>query len=77
MRENKDRISYLHLRDFKEVEGREFPDYGEGLVNFEKFMKEVDNVLESRGWAIIEYETGSEDFGRYEKARKLLKGLGY
>lgn len=77
IRENADRISYLHLRDPKEKSGREFPELGEGLFDYAKLMKAAEEVLGKEGWAVVEYETGPEDPGRYAKARKFLEGLGY
>lgn len=51
----------------------EFPDIGEGTVDFHKLLTYLENYFPQNGWAVVEYETGDQDFGRYAKARAYLK----
>lgn len=71
IKENAERIQYLHLRDMDE-EGN-FVNIGEGCVDFGSLMPLVKEILGEDGWAIIEYEQGPEDFDRYSRANTYLK----
>lgn len=74
-----ERVSYLHLRDVdnRSIEDRKFPEIGEGLFDYGTIMKTVNEVLGENDWAVVEYEGGKEDFGRYAKAKKFIESLGY
>lgn len=71
------RIGYVHLRDAKSRDGREFVSLGEGIFNFINLKEVLNEVLGEEGWAIVEYEEGEQDFGRYARARKFLEELKY
>ncbi len=77
IKDNKNRTSYVHLRDGGELEGRDFPDLGQGNFDYKNLMETVESVVGEDGWAVVEYESGEEDFGRYVEAREFLRKLGY
>ena len=49
-----------------------FPDLGGGQTDFRKMLAFLSDYLPADGWAVVEYETGEQDFGRYAKARAFL-----
>lgn len=69
------RISYVHLRDAKHREGREFTEMGEGTFDYPLLLKTLEEILGDEGWAIVEYEEGEQDFQRYKKAKDFLDGI--
>lgn len=64
------RITYVHLRD-PQGAGKEFADLGRGIFDYPKLLKELQPVL-ANGWAVVEYEEGQQDFGRYTHAKAFL-----
>ena len=75
MKQYGDRIPYVHLRDARHRESREFAELGEGLFDYAALMSIQQNVLGSDGWAVVEYEEGPEDLERYRKARQFLYNM--
>lgn len=73
LEDNRGRVSYVHLRDYDKPEGREFPDLGGGGTDFSRLMPYLRDYLPEDGWAVVEYETGEEDLGRYARACEFLK----
>ena len=71
--ENRDRISYVHLRDVDE--NNKFVDLGAGVFYYPKLMSLLKEVLEEEGWAIVEYEEGEQNFERYNKAKIFLDSV--
>ncbi|TCL67388.1 sugar phosphate isomerase/epimerase [Hydrogenispora ethanolica] len=65
------RVAYVHLRDPKGP-GKEFVNLGEGVFDFSKLMSGLKTVLPEDGWAVVEYEEGEPDFGRYARAKAFL-----
>ena len=49
-----------------------FPDLGGGETDFKKLLAYLKEYLPEDGWAIVEYETGEQDFDRYTKAKAFL-----
>lgn len=49
-----------------------FPDLGGGQTDFKKLLAYLTDYLPEDGWAVVEYETGEQDFGRYKKAKAFL-----
>lgn len=49
-----------------------FPDLGGGQTDFKKLLSYLEDYLPADGWAIVEYETGEQDFERYRKAKAFL-----
>ena len=50
-----------------------YPDLGGGQTDFKKLLAYLSDYLPADGWAIVEYETGAQDFGRYKKAHDFLE----
>lgn len=50
-----------------------FPDLGSGQNDFKRLLSYLADYLPADGWAVVEYETGEQDFTRYRKARTFLK----
>ncbi len=73
--EQKDRISYLHLRDPIAVGNFDFADLGEGLFDMKKIVSAAEAVLDKDGWCVVEYEKGDVNMARYRKALSFVKGL--
>jgi len=71
------RISYVHLRDVMHQDKSRFTELGEGCIDYPALMKAVKSTVGDSGWAIVEYEDGTQDINRYTKAREFLQGLGY
>lgn len=73
-----ERISYVHLRDFKKdamekcrtfAEKQEgYVEIGDGDMNYAHLMSVIKKQFGQDGWAVIEYEKGKADFERYTKA---------
>lgn len=61
------RYHYVHLRDY-DTQKHEFVPIGSGHMNFARLMERLDAELEEEDWAIVEYETGEEDYKRYTQA---------
>ncbi len=68
------RVIYVHLRDPKGP-GKEFANLGEGIFDFPRLMADLKGVLPENGWAVVEYEEGEPDFGRYAQAKSFLDGV--
>lgn len=66
------RIHYVHLRDYNK-NTKEFGDLGEGSQNYRDIMSKLQEVLQPEDWAIVEYETGEEDYTRYIRAYDFLE----
>lgn len=74
--ENSGRVRYVHLRDCgDDLAGREFPDLGQGKEDLQALVVSLAHNLPEDGWAVVEYETGDQDYGRYEKAHRLLEEI--
>lgn len=68
------RTNYVHIRDYN-LANSSFTEIGEGDVDFSKLIPFLKNNLGENSWAIIEYETGNEDLGRYRKAINYLNNF--
>jgi len=68
------RIKYVHLRDWCPHDG--FVALGKGLMDYTKLLPTLKNYLGADDWAVVEYEDGAQDTGRYKKAIDYLNGLG-
>lgn len=73
VKQHRGRISYVHLRDPNE--NKEFVNLGEGIFDYPKLMSLLEEVLGEDGWAIVEYEEGEQDFGRYKRAKAFLDSV--
>ncbi len=73
MDEQKERITYLHLRDPIAVAHRDFADLGEGVFNMEQVIGKAKEILGDNGWFVVEYEKGEVNFERYENAMNFIK----
>lgn len=80
-----DRISYVHLRDYKKAEeglkltfqkAHEcFVKLGSGDMNYPNLMSCLKKYINPDGWAIVEYETGDFDYLSYIRAIGYLDGV--
>ena len=80
-----DRISYVHLRDFKKedmekcrtfAEKQEnYVDLGKGNMDYERLLSVIKKNFGDNGWAVIEYEKGKVDFERYTKAVSYVREI--
>lgn len=80
-----DRISYVHLRDYKKdtmakcetfaqkQEG--YVDLGMGDMDYAGLMAVIKKNFGDNGWAVIEYEKGKVDFERYTKAVAYVREI--
>ena len=77
-----DRFSYIHLRDCKEYNiGDESFDYvrksfvelGHGKIATTSFIKELQKILPSNAWIVIEYEVGKFNTETYKKSIDYVK----
>jgi inosose dehydratase len=73
----KEKVVYVHLRDPKEKNSKEFLNLGEGCFNYSELLGAVKNVLPEDGWAVVEYETGEESFERYKAAKDFIDRVNY
>jgi inosose dehydratase len=73
----KDRVVYVHLRDPKEKNSKEFLDLGEGCFNYSELLGVVNKILPEDGWSVVEYETGEESFERYKRAKEFLDNVKF
>ncbi|MED4224494.1 sugar phosphate isomerase/epimerase family protein [Neobacillus cucumis] len=73
----KDRVVYVHLRDPKEKNSKEFLNLGEGCFNFSELLGAVKDTLPEDGWAIVEYEFGEISFERYKAAKDFIDSVHY
>lgn len=65
------RFHYVHLRDYNK-DTKEFVNLGCGNQDYPKIMKKLQEILGPDDWAIVEYETGEEDYSRYSRAYEFL-----
>ncbi len=72
MEQYPDRFHYVHLRDYKKESG-EFVDLGNGNMNYKDMMEKLKAIMGREDWAVVEYETGEEDFTRYVHAYEYLQ----
>lgn len=80
-----ERISYVHLRDYKKEEmgkcrtfaekQESYADLGKGDMNYERLLSVIKKNFCGDGWAVIEYEKGKVDFGRYTKAVSYVREI--
>ncbi|MDL2232274.1 sugar phosphate isomerase/epimerase [Ruminococcaceae bacterium OttesenSCG-928-L11] len=76
LEENQGRVGYVHVRDCgDDRESHEFPDLGSGNEDLKKLMAYLSGYLPADGWAVVEYETGEENFERYDTAYRYLQTL--
>lgn len=66
------RFHYVHLRDFDKGT-KDFVDLGKGSMNYRALMDKLKEIMGKEDWAVVEYETGEEDFNRYVQAYQFLK----
>ena len=81
----KGRIHYVHLRDYSKAAVEQCKDFdelqnsytalGEGDMDYPALLSALEEALGENGWAVVEYETGPEDAGRYEKAVSFVRGV--
>ncbi len=71
LKEHGDRINYVHIRDLSK--DGDFVDLGQGMTLFKELIPAIKETLGQDGWMVVEYETGEEDFGRYERAFDFLQ----
>lgn len=72
MEQYPNRFHYVHLRDYNR-ETKEFGELGEGSQDYAKMMAKLEQVLGPDDWAVVEYETGEEDYTRYSRAYEFIK----
>lgn len=72
MEQYPNRFHYVHLRDYNS-ETKEFGELGEGSQDYDKMMVKLKQVLGPDDWAVVEYETGEEDYTRYSRAYDFIK----
>ncbi len=80
-----DRISYVHLRDFKkeimekchtfDQKQESYVDLGTGDMDYDHLMSVIKKNFGDNGWAVIEYEKGKVDFERYTKAVSYVREI--
>lgn len=80
-----DRISYVHLRDYKKEEMEKcrtfaekqesYVDLGKGDMDYERLLAVIKKNFGSNGWAVIEYEKGKVDFERYTNAVAYVREI--
>lgn len=71
MNQYPDRIHYVHLRDYS-LEKGEYVDLGKGDMDYIKLMNKLKEIMLPEDWAVVEYETGEEDYTRYVRAFEYL-----
>lgn len=76
------RVNYVHLRDYRksEVKGADFKSLqdsfvplGSGDMDYAALMNVLKDVLGAEGWAVVEYEVGEQDAGRYRDAVNIVR----
>jgi sugar phosphate isomerase/epimerase len=73
----KDRVVYVHLRDPKEKNSKEFLDMGKGCFNYKELLGILKNVIPEDGWVVVEYEFGEVSFERYKAAKDFIDSVEY
>ncbi len=85
IKENKDRIHYVHFRDYKKKENPQartlddvhsgFVDLGTGDMDYPALIKLLNQELREDDWAVIEYEIGNFNEYSYVGAARYVTGM--
>jgi len=72
--ENPTRFNYVHVRDYNQ-ELKEFVNLGEGDLDLKALLSLLEKTLPADGWAVVEYETGPQNYKRYATAKVYIDHL--